>query len=60
MNPNEIKVAADENLLADLNRAATPDEVRQLLHNAMERSAQNLGLQWDPERNTFVPALPKE
>jgi len=38
MSENAINTQADKNLQADIERATTPDEIRELLHRAIERS----------------------
>jgi hypothetical protein len=48
---NQMK--ADKNLEADINKATTPDEIRALLHAAIERSPE-LGITRDENTGRFV------
>jgi len=53
MSENAIRMAADRNLQADIEKAQTPDEIRELLHRAIERSPE-LGITRDPVSGQFV------
>jgi hypothetical protein len=51
MSQNAINMQADKNLEADINKATTPDEIRELLSRAVERSG--LGISRNPYTGQF-------
>ena len=56
MSDNFSFMQADKTLTSDLEKAQTPDEIRELLLRAVERSAGQLGVERDEATGRFVSA----